>query len=61
MNRGQFLLRLSFVVTLLAGVLAVYLLKSFSTLSPVELFGVSTLIGIGVFVMLVAVLSKMGY
>jgi len=61
MNRGQFLLRLSFVVTLIAGTLAVYVLKSLTTMSPWAIFGVSALVGIIVFAIFVVIVSKLGY
>lgn len=61
MNRGQFLLRISFVVTLVVGSVAVYLLKAFTTMPPIAIFGVAALIGLVVFATFVAIVSKMGY
>jgi hypothetical protein len=60
MNRGQFLLRVSFVVTLIAGSMAVCLLKVFTTMSPIAIFVVAGLIGVVAFVTFVAMVSKMG-
>jgi hypothetical protein len=61
MNRGQYLLRLSFVVMFLVGIASVPLLKALTTLSPMAIFGVSVSAGFVAFVVFGVIVSKLGY
>jgi hypothetical protein len=61
MSRSEFLLKVSFVVALAGGSVAVHFLHTFTTLPAVAVFGISIAAAMGVFVMFVAVLSALGY
>lgn len=61
MNRGQNLLRVSVVVMFIAGLVTVPLLKAFTTLSPLAIFGLSVSASFAAFVIFGVIVSKLGY